>query len=172
MQPKKWIVAGMAAMFMTTAGAAAVNAASAQQGQVVITSPKLAQMDSVKAMYKKLLDEGYHYIKVSRSMLGRAVFEAWNGTQKREVVLNLTSGEVMHDMTEAHAGYPEGAMAGEGMDKAHDTMEGAMQDAGNMGQDMMDDAGSTAGDMMDDAGSGMGEMGDHVTGGGMMGSGN
>ncbi|HHB80426.1 MAG TPA: hypothetical protein ENK83_01570, partial [Aliiroseovarius sp.] len=99
MHAKKWITAGLAALLLTSASATATLAASAQ---VVVSNPELARESGVKNTYERMINEGYRYIEVSRSMLGSVVGEAWDGARKREVVVNTTSGEILHDMTTAY----------------------------------------------------------------------
>ena len=158
MQPKTWITAGLAALLFTSASATAAMAASAQ-AQVVVSSPELARENGVKAAYERMIREGYRYIEISRSMLGRAVVEAWDGAHRREVVVNTTSGEILHDMTEAYAGYPEGARAA-----ASDAADTAANTATDLANSAVDTASGLAGVA---AG-----MGDSVAGGGFGGFGN
>jgi len=106
-----------------------------------------------------MIREGYDYIKVSRSMLGRAIVEAWDGAHRREVVINTTSGEILHDMTETYAGYPEAARV---------AASDAADTAGNTATDMANSAVDSARGL---AGAAAG-MGDSVAGGGLGGFGN
>ena len=132
MHAKQWISASLTALLLATGS---TGTAMATQAQVVITSPDLAEMDGVRATYQRMIREGYQYIEVSRSMLGRAVLEAWDGAHKREVVINTTTGEILHDMTEAYIGYPQDAQsaARDAASSAVDTATGLAGIAAGMG---------------------------------------
>lgn len=139
MQPRKWIISAMAATMLTIGG---VGGALAAEGsaKVVVTSPTVADVQAVKDVYNRLLAQGYDYIRVGRSLLGRAVVDAWNGIEKREVVINTKSGEIIHDMTIAAANYPAAAgktadaafaAAGDALDNAKDATSDALTRAGD-----------------------------------------
>lgn len=198
MQPRKWIITAMAATMLTAGGAGGALAAEGS-AKVVVTNPALADVQAVKDAYTQLLAEGYDYIKVGRSMLGRAVIDAYDGIKKREVVINTKSGEIIHDMTTAAADYPAaarnaaGAAAGavgealggakeaasDGLTRAGDAASnsvGHARDAAGNALNTATDAASgamhSATDAASRAGSTAGKMILDVTGGGIPGMGN
>ena len=114
--------------------------------EVIVKNEMVAQMDEVMALVEELKAEGYTYIEIRRTMLGRAKVMAEGPDGTREIVLSTTTGEVMRDAM--HDGVH---MAG------HEHMEGDMEEGmGHVG-DMGDDMGSGhGGDMGSGHGGGMG----------------
>ncbi len=169
MNAKKWIIAGMTAALFVTGGNFAAQAATADV-KVVVTSPDLANMPKVRETWKQLAAEGYQYIKVSRSMLGRAVIYAWDGAKKREIVINMTSGDIMQDATEAYQGYPAaaGMVADNTSQAAGSVVEGTSQAA----HSVIDSTSQAASSVVDSTSSAVSGMVDSVTGGGGFGFGN
>ncbi len=102
MKRTNWIHGALAALLISASPMSAMAAAT-----VVITSPRMAHEETVIALYTDLAAQGYEYIKVGRSLLGRAVIDAYNGVEKREIVMNTATSEILRDLRNAYEGYPE-----------------------------------------------------------------
>lgn len=166
MNTRKWIIAGMSAALVATASSFAAEAASADV-KVVATNQNVANHPKVHAIWEQLADDGYDYIKISRSMLGRAVIDAWDGAHMREIVVNMATGDIMQDATKAWQGYPAGSgvVASTSVQTSGSVAGTAAQTAGSVAGTAAQTAGSltstaagTARDMVDTA-SGLGGFG-------------
>jgi len=163
------IAAGLTATLLSTGMPYAQT-----EAQVVIKNEMVAQMEDVIALVEALKAEGYTYIEIRRTMLGRAKIIAQGPDGDREIVLSTTTGEVMrdathgtehmgmgdgnHDDTEDHSGGMDEANHGDSMDEAN---HGDSMDEANHG-DSMDEA--NHGDSMDEENHG-GGMGGNTSGG-------
>ena len=165
MKTKSFILAGVAALMVTTG--VAYSGTGATAAQVVITSAELAHDAAVKRVYNDLSQQGYAYIVVSKSMLGRAVVQAYDGAQRREVVINTATGEVIRDARATYAGYPS---------RANVTAQNAGQNAAATATNAAAAATNAASNAADTAASHAGNVIDHVVdnfpGGGNFGIGN
>jgi hypothetical protein len=95
-----FIAAVMLATVMVNASGA--SASSPGNGlaaaQVVFEAPKLAISQSIKILIEELKAEGFRYIEVKRTFLGRARIIAISAFETREIILNPTTGEVLRDL--------------------------------------------------------------------------
>ena len=131
MNTKKWIIAGLTAALMSTGAAYAQSTEAPATVRVIVANQGIMDMQAVKDLLQELAAEGYTYIEVGRTFLGRADIKAYNGEQMREIVMNATTGEIMRDMMQEHAGMPDnGNMGGEGSMGGN---EGNMGGEGSMG---------------------------------------
>jgi len=72
----------------------------------VLTSPALAQ-DVSAAIAEQLKAQGYSDIDVSRTWLGRARIVGENDAQRREIVVNPRTGEILRDVVTSSDGAPQ-----------------------------------------------------------------
>ena len=78
--------------------------------QIVVEAPGIANLPSVKAMIEDLRSEGFVYIEIRRTFLGRARILAYSATEKREIILNPTTSEVLRDLAQENTGeFPANA---------------------------------------------------------------
>ncbi len=155
MKLKSLIAAGLTATLLGTGAVyAQATPATPAEAMVTIKNEAMAAIPEVMAMVEALKAEGYTYIEIRSTLLGRAKILAYGADSMREVVMSAATGEVMRDVMREH----DGSMAAgrEAMEAAKSEMEGAME--GTMG-------GGTGGGM--GGGSTGGGMGGGSTGGGM-----
>ncbi len=162
------IAAGLTATLLATGASYAQTAPAAPaEVQVMVKNQAAAQMPEVMALVEELKAQGFTYIEIRATLLGRAKVMAYGADSVREVVLSSATGEVMRDVMRAH----DGSMAA-GREAMQAEMGGEM--GGNMESNMGDmgnQAGEAMGNMGDRAGEAMGNVADKVGGamGGMTG---
>ncbi len=132
MNTKKWIIAGLTAALMGTGGAYAQSTAEAPTVRIIVSSQDIMDTEAVRDLVKSLASEGFTYIEVGRTFLGRANIKAYDGTQVREIVMNASTGEIMRDMMKEHNGMP-GADHMNGDNHGEGNMDGEGHGEGNMG---------------------------------------
>jgi len=133
------IAAGLTATLLATGASYAQTAPTAPaEVQIMVKNQMAAQMPEVLALVNELKAQGYTYIEIRRSLLGRAIVKADGPNGTREVVISTSTGEVMRDAT--HDGEHM-AEHGDMADTEHGNMgdnnhDGAMgeSDNGNMGE--------------------------------------
>lgn len=157
------IVAGLTATLMSTSFAYAQTApVDPSEAMVSIINERMAQIPEVQAMVDALEAQGFTFIEIRGTMLGRAKILAYDADSMREIVMNANTGEVMRDIMREHDGSM--AQGREAMQENMNGMEGGMDegnmDGGNMDGGNMGDMGDAAGDMGDAAGN----MGDNAGG--------
>ncbi|NOR63706.1 MAG: hypothetical protein GQ535_14590 [Rhodobacteraceae bacterium] len=95
--------------FAQSSGAAA---GGVNRPEIVFEAPKLADRQTVQDLLTELVADGFTYIEVHRTFLGRARFVAYTATEIREVVINPASGEILRDLVQDNTGsLPEQASA-------------------------------------------------------------
>lgn len=72
--------------------------------EIVIEAPELADTQSVKNLIEELKAEGFIYIGVNRTFLGRVRIVAISAFEIREIIMNATTSEVLRDLAR---GNPE-----------------------------------------------------------------
>ncbi len=153
------IVAGLTATLMSTSFAYAQTApATPSEAMVSIINERMAQIPEVQAMVEELKAQGFTFIEIRGTMLGRAKIMAYGADSMREIVMNSNTGEVMRNIMREHDGSM--AQGREAMQQMQESMGNGMNE-GNMGN----------GDMGNGAGGDMGGNGDMGNGGGGMGGG-
>lgn len=70
---------------------------------VLAAAPVLAET-VVERIERELVQQGFTTIKSHRTWLGRVLIDATNATEKREIVVNPTSGEILRDFTRTLGG--------------------------------------------------------------------
>jgi len=161
------IAAGLTATLLATGASYAQTAPAAPaQVQVMVKNQAAAQMPEVMALVEELKAQGFTYIEIRATLLGRAKVMAYSADSMREVVLSSATGEVMRDVMRAH----DGSMAAgrEAMQAEMESNMGGGMDS-NMG-DMGDQAGEAMGGMGDQGGESAGGMSGGSMGGGMGGN--
>ena len=104
---KQFVTGALVAIaFSGTAVAQSTYAASSGANGTTITyqAPALAMRDSVQNVVEALLADGFIYIEVRETFLGRARFIAYSAAKKREIVINPTTGEVLRDLLQESNG--------------------------------------------------------------------
>ena len=113
------------------------------------------------SVVEQLRSQGFSQINVSRTWLGRAQIEATSATQRREIILNPRTGEILRDFSEALTG-PQAATTviinSEGSDDGSSGSGGSGSDDG--GDDDGGDGGDNSGSGGDDHGGEGGGGGD------------
>ncbi len=144
------IAAGLTATLLST-GVSYAQTTPAQPAEFTVTvkSDVIAQMPEVQALVADLKAQGFTYIEIRRTLLGRAKIMAYGADTMREIVLSSSTGEVLRNMVRAH----DGSMAAgrDAMQAAKDNMQGNM--GGNAGGNM---GGNVGGNMGGNVGGNMG----------------
>ncbi len=161
------IVAGLTATLMSTSFAYAQTApVNPSEAMVSIVNERMAQIPEVQAIVEALKAQGFTFIEIRGTMLGRAKIMAYGADSMREIVMNANTGEVMRNIMREHDGSM--AQGREAMQQMQGEMGNMGGEAGNMGEGMGDAAGDMGGDMGDAAGDMGGSAGG--MGGGMGGN--
>ena len=105
----KFVVATALATLMISAPASVAQSSDLSSDvlaavEIVIDAPELANSQSVKDLIEELKAEGFTYIEVKRTFLGRARIIAISALEIREIILNATTREVLRDLAQ---GNPE-----------------------------------------------------------------
>ena len=104
MRIENLIVTAMITGALGAGGAFAQSTDVTGGAQIVIESPKIANLQSVQGVIEDLTAAGFTYIEIRRTFLGRARVIAYSAMEMREVILNRTTGEVLRDLAQAHSG--------------------------------------------------------------------
>ena len=161
------IVAGLTATLMSTSFAYAQTApVNPSEAMVSIVNERMAQIPEVQAIVEALKAQGFTFIEIRGTMLGRAKIMAYGADSMREIVMNANTGEVMRNIMREHDGSM--AQGREAMQQMQGEMGNMGGEAGNMGEGMGDAAGDMGGAMGDAAGDMGGSAGG--MGGGMGGN--
>jgi len=96
MKLKQIISAGLTATILST-GAVYAQTAAPASAQVVVINTAIAQLPKVIAMVESLKAEGYTYIEIRRTFLGRAKIVATGPMGVREIVMSTATNEIMRD---------------------------------------------------------------------------
>ena len=132
------IAAGLTATLLSTGVAyAQTTPATPAEVQVLVKNEAMALIPEVQAIVEALKAEGFTYIEIRRTMMGRAKVMAYGEDSMREVVLNPNTGEILRNIVREHDGSMAQGM--EAMQELRDQMEeqmggseGGMGDGGNM----------------------------------------
>ena len=132
------IAAGLTATLLSTGFAyAQTTPATPAEVQVLVKNEAMALIPEVQAVVEALKAEGFTYIEIRRTMMGRAKVMAYGEDSMREVVLNPNTGEILRNIVREHDGSMAQGM--EAMQELRDQMEeqmggseGGMGDGGNM----------------------------------------
>lgn len=152
------IVAGLTATLMSTSFAYAQTApVNPSEAMVSIVNERMAQIPEVQAIVEALKAQGFTFIEIRGTMLGRAKIMAYGADSMREIVMNANTGEVMRNIMREHDGSM--AQGREAMQQMQGEMGNMGGEAGNMGEGMGDAAGDMGGDMGGSAGGMGGGMG-------------
>ncbi len=126
------IAAGLTATLLATGASYAQTAPAAPaEVQVMVKNEMAAQMPEVMALVEELKAQGFTFIEIRRTMLGRAKVMAYGADSMREIVLSSATGEVMRDVMRAHDGAMAAGMGA--MQAAQDEMESNMGNGGGAG---------------------------------------
>ncbi len=119
------IAAGLTATLLSTGASYAQTAPAAPaEVQVLVKNERIAQMQEVMALVEELKAQGFTYIEIRSTLLGRAKVMAYGADSMREIVMSSATGEVMRDVMREHDGSMAGGMG---------AMEGRMGNGGGMG---------------------------------------
>lgn len=104
----KFVVTAIAATLMANASISNAESSSISDNvltvvEIVIEAPEIANSESVKALLEELKAEGFTYIEVKRTFLGRARIIAISATEIREIILNATTAEVLRDLAQGNS---------------------------------------------------------------------
>ncbi len=132
------IAAGLTATLLSTGVAyAQTTPTTPAEVQVLVKNEAMALIPEVQAVVEALKAEGFTYIEIRRTMMGRAKVMAYGEDSMREVVLNPNTGEILRNIVREHDGSMAQGM--EAMQELRDQMEeqmggseGGMGDGGNM----------------------------------------
>ena len=96
MKLKSIISAGLTATILST-GAAYAQATAPASAEVVVMNTAIAQLPKVVNVVESLKAEGYTYIEIRRTFLGRAKIVATGPAGVREIVMSTNTNEIMRD---------------------------------------------------------------------------
>jgi len=99
------IAAGLTATLLSTGISYAQTApATPAEVQILVRNEAAAQMPEVMALVDELKAQGFSYIEIRSTLLGRARIVAYSADAMREIVLSSATGEVLRDAVRAHDG--------------------------------------------------------------------
>lgn len=146
------IAAGLTATLLSTGASYAQSAPTTPaEVQVMVKNEMAAQMPEVMALVEELKAEGFTYIEIRATLLGRAKVLAYGADSMREIVLSSATGEVMRDIMREH----DGSMAA-GREAMQAEMEGNMEENMGGGNGGMGGGGNGGGNNGGGNGGGMG----------------
>ena len=108
MRSGKLLATSMMALMLSTSGSFAqssgVGVDVLPRVQIVIEAPRIAILQTVQDLVEQLTADGFTYIEISRTFLGRARIIAYSATEIREIVINPTTGEILRDLAQESIG--------------------------------------------------------------------
>ncbi len=111
MKLKHIISAGLTATILST-GAVYAQSAPQTNAEVVVMNSTIAALPKVTALVEALKAEGYTYIEIRRTFLGRAKIVASGPMGQREIVMSTATNELLRDSSwsnsTAHVGSETG----------------------------------------------------------------
>ena len=96
MKLKQIISAGLTATILST-GAVYAQTAAPASAEVVVMNTAVAQLPKVIAVVEALKAEGFTYIEIRRTFLGRAKIVATGPMGVREIVMSTATNEILRD---------------------------------------------------------------------------
>ncbi len=108
MRSGKLLATSMMAVMLSAGGSFAQSSGDGvdvlPRVQIVIEAPKIAILQTVQDLIDQLTADGFTYIEISRTFLGRAHIIAYSATEIREIVINPTTGEILRDFAQESIG--------------------------------------------------------------------
>lgn len=71
--------------------------------QIIIEAPSIADLQAVQDLVEELKADGFLYIEIRRTFLGRARIVAHSATEIREIIINSTTSEVLRDLAQSNS---------------------------------------------------------------------
>ncbi|NOR63790.1 MAG: hypothetical protein GQ535_15025 [Rhodobacteraceae bacterium] len=111
MNLRQIISAGLIATCLCT-GAAYAQTTSPTNVEIVVLNSTIAQLPKIIALVETLKAEGYTYIEIRRTLLGREKGLATGPMGVREIVMSTATNELMRDSTQSYNNTGAGSQLG------------------------------------------------------------